>query len=69
MGRRQFLRVEMGALLTLTILLLAGFSVEIHSPEPSSEVMAFLLLSSGVSFTLFLFTRGNLIRRNRMAYE
>ena len=69
MGRRQFLRVEMGALLTLTFLLLAGLSVELHSPDPSAQVLGFLMFSSITSFSLFLLARGSLHRANRMAYE
>jgi len=68
MGRRQFLRVEMGALLSLTILLQAGLLVEFHSPQPSPEVLAFLMGASAVSFSLFMFARGSLIKAKRMAY-
>jgi hypothetical protein len=69
MGRRRFLRVEMAALLTLTVLLQGGILVECHSPQPSPDVLGFLLVTSIVSFTLFMIARGSLNRANRIAYR
>ena len=69
MGRIRFLRVEMGALLSLTVLLQLGFLVEYHSPQASPQVLAFLTLASVVCFSLFMVLRGTLIKRNKTAYR
>ena len=52
-----WLRVSMWLLAALTILLQAGFLVELHSPQAISSTLWSLFVASIICFLMFLYVR------------